>query len=53
MKIIVKEREFIMDKFQLEGNFKECVNKIKDIYKETPYIIDFINDSIIVNIINS
>ena len=48
VKILYK---YIMDKFQLEGSFKECVNKIKDIYKETPYIIDFINDSIIVNII--
>ena len=51
MKIVVKEREFIIDKFQLEGNYTEFVNKIKDVYKETPYIIDFINDSIIVNII--
>ena len=31
MKIVVKEREFIMDKFQLEGSFKECVNKINEI----------------------
>ena len=51
MKIVVKEREFIMDKFKLEGNFKECVNKIKDIYKDVACQLDFTRDSIIVNII--
>ena len=51
MKIIVKEREFIMDQYKLEGSFKECVNKIKDIYKDVAYQLDFTRDSIIVNII--
>ena len=50
MKIVLKRNGFIMDQYKLEGNFKECVNKIKDIYNDTPYIIDFINDSIIVNV---
>ena len=51
MKIVVKEREFIMDKFQLEGIFKECVNKIKDIYKDVASQLDSTRDSIIVNLI--
>ena len=51
MKIIVKEREFIMDKFQLEGSFKECVNRVKNIYKNVACQLDFTRDTIIVNII--
>ena len=32
MKIVVKEREFIMDKFQLEGEFSDILSRVKNIH---------------------
>ena len=51
MKIVIKEREFIMDKFQLEGEFSDILSKVKNIYKNVACQLDFTRDTIIVNII--
>ena len=51
MKIVVKEREFIIDKFQLEGEFSDILSKVKNIYKNVACQLDFTRDTIIVNII--
>ena len=51
MKIVVKEREFIMDQYKLEGEFSDILSRVKNIYKDVVYQLDFTRDSIIINII--
>ena len=51
MKIILKRNGFIMDQYKLEGEFSDIVNRVKNIYKNVAYQLDFTRDSIIVNII--
>ena len=51
MKIVVKEREFIMDQYKLEGEFSDILSRVKNIYKDVACQLDFTRDTIIVNII--
>ena len=40
-----------MDQYKLEGEFNDILSKVKNIYKNVVYQLDFTRDSIIVNII--
>ena len=51
MKIVLKRNGFIMDQFQLEGEFSDILSRVKNIYKNVACQLDFTRDSIIINII--
>ena len=51
MKIVLKRNGFTIDQYKLEGEFSDILSKVKNIYKNVVYQLDFTRDSIIVNII--
>ena len=51
MKIVLKRNGFIIDQYKLDGEFNDILSRVKNIYKNVVYQLDFTRDSIIVNII--
>ena len=51
MKIVLKRNGFTIDKCKLEGEFSDILSRVKNIYKDVVYQLDFTKDTIKVNII--